>query len=262
MNYYPFHIGDYAAHTRNLSLLEDLAYRRLLDAYYLAERPFSGCAADVAREIGMRDHCDEVAYVLGKFFELTEAGWVNKRAEKEITHFSDKKQKASEAGKASAQRRSNARSTSVEEMATSVEVFPTDVQLTNNQEPITNIEPNGSIGAPKRKRRIPSDFLPNEAGIEFANERGVSVQSELQKFTDYHTAKGSTMLDWQAAWRTWVGNAKAFAKQAKPQILSFAQQDEMARRARWEEMTGRKWPTSETPAEIQFIETEEVRRIA
>lgn len=138
MNYYSFHIGDYAAHTRNLSLLEDLAYRRLLDAYYLAERPLNGCATDVAREIGMREQVAEVEYVLGKFFELTEAGWANKRAEKEIAHFSDKKQKASEAGKASAQRRSSIRSTSVGKTATSVEVSSTDVQLTNNQEPITN----------------------------------------------------------------------------------------------------------------------------
>lgn len=31
---------------------------------------------------------------------------------------------------------------------------------------------------------------------------------ELQKFSDYHRAKGSVMADWQAAWRTWVGNAR------------------------------------------------------
>ena len=31
MNFFPFHIGDYAAHTKHLSLLEDLTYRRLLD---------------------------------------------------------------------------------------------------------------------------------------------------------------------------------------------------------------------------------------
>jgi len=35
MHYYQFNIGDYASHTRHLSDLEDLAYRRLLDAYYL-----------------------------------------------------------------------------------------------------------------------------------------------------------------------------------------------------------------------------------
>lgn len=212
MNYYNFHIGDYAAHTRNLSLLEDLAYRRLLDAYYLAERPLNGCATDVAREIGMRECVAEVEYVLGKFFDLTEEGWSNKRAEKEIAHFSDKKRKASEAGKASAQRRSSVRSTSVEKSATDVEVFPTDVQPTNNQEPITKEEPDGSLLAAKRRKQLPADFMPSNAGMQFAAERGLNVGEELQKFSDFHRAKGSVMLDWQAAWRTWASNAKTFAR--------------------------------------------------
>ena len=138
MNYYPFHIGDYAAHTRNLSLMEDLAYRRLLDAYYLAERPFIGSSADVARSIGMRDYMDAVEYVLKQFFEATEDGFLNKRADEEIAKCADKKSKAAAAGKASAQRRSNVRLTSVEKKATSVGKVATDVQPTNNQEPITN----------------------------------------------------------------------------------------------------------------------------
>jgi len=39
MNYYPFHVGDYAAHTAHLEPMEDLAYRRMLDVYYLREEP-------------------------------------------------------------------------------------------------------------------------------------------------------------------------------------------------------------------------------
>lgn len=138
MNYYAFHIGDYAAHARCLSLMEDLAYRRLLDAYYLAERPFNGSASDVAREVGMRDQLEAVEYVLGKFFVRSGDTWTNKRADQEIAKYADKKQKASDAGKASAQRRASGRSTPVEEKATDVGKEATDVQLTNNQEPITN----------------------------------------------------------------------------------------------------------------------------
>lgn len=84
MNYYPFHIGDYAAHTRGLSLLEDLAYRRLLDDYYRNDGPLSG---DVARAIGMQDHEAEVSYVLSRFFTETPEGWRNARADKEIASF-------------------------------------------------------------------------------------------------------------------------------------------------------------------------------
>ena len=130
MNYFQFHIGDYAAHTQRLSLMEDLAYRRMIDTYMLDERPFNGSSADVARAIGMMDQLAAVEYVLGKFFTRSEAGFCNARCDREIAHFQDKQSKASSAGRASAERR-------LKQKATDVEVCSTDVQLTNNQEPIT-----------------------------------------------------------------------------------------------------------------------------
>ena len=68
MHYYQFNIGDYASHTSRLSPIEDLAYRRLLDLYYLNEQPLNGCSTDVAREIGLVGHLLSVEYVLSKFF--------------------------------------------------------------------------------------------------------------------------------------------------------------------------------------------------
>jgi len=124
MHYFQFNIGDYASHTRHLTLMEDLAYRRMLDVYYLNEEHLPFKAEDVARLIGMRDHILEIQQVLTEFFDQQEDGWSHKRADTEIAHFRDKREKASNAGKASAQRRSNVRST--------------DVQPTNNHKPITN----------------------------------------------------------------------------------------------------------------------------
>lgn len=111
MHYYQFNIGDYASHTRHLDLLEDLAYRRILDLYYLHERPLSGDASFVAKQIGMRDDAATVRDVLNEFFEHTPDGYVNARADKEIAHYHSKIEQASRAGKASAERRLNARST-------------------------------------------------------------------------------------------------------------------------------------------------------
>ena len=82
MHYYQFNIGDYASHTSRLSLMEDLAYRRLLDLYYLTEQPFNECLTSVAREIGMPDNNDEIEYVLNKFFSLDGGFWVQSRADK------------------------------------------------------------------------------------------------------------------------------------------------------------------------------------
>ena len=114
MHYYQFNIGDYASHTRHLDLLEDLAYRRILDLYYLHERPLNGDATFVAKQIGMRNEAAIVRDVLNEFFEKTEEGYVNGRADKEIAHYHSKIEQASRAGKASAERRSNARSTDVQ----------------------------------------------------------------------------------------------------------------------------------------------------
>ena len=128
MHYYQFNIGDYASHTRHLTNLEDLAYRRLLDAYYLQEHPLNVGITSVARQINMREYETEVKAVLEEFFTLTDEGWFHQRVDKEIKHFQAKRQQASNAGKASAERRNNIRST--------------DVQPTNNHKPITNNQVN------------------------------------------------------------------------------------------------------------------------
>ena len=126
MHYYQFNIGDYMSHTRNLSLLEDLAYRRLLDEYYLHEQALNSGLTSVARQIGMREHEDVVQYVLESFFMLKEdgSGWTNARCDREIQQFRERLSNASKAGRASAERRFNARST--------------PVQLNKKHKPITN----------------------------------------------------------------------------------------------------------------------------
>ena len=99
MHYYQFHIGDYMSHTRHLSLYEDLAYRRLLDFYFLHEQPIKH--RDVARQIGMREHEEDVLTVLNEFFLSTPDGFVNPRADKEIQQYKE----YSEAGKRGAAKR-------------------------------------------------------------------------------------------------------------------------------------------------------------
>lgn len=130
MHYYQFNIGDYASHTRNLGLMEDLAFRRLLDEYYLHERPLNGCSTTVARQIGMLEQKDSVDFVLRKFFVLQDEEWRNKRVEEEIERFKNKAEQASRAGKASAEARVNGRSTDVQRTF--------NQPITINQEPITN----------------------------------------------------------------------------------------------------------------------------
>ena len=115
MHFYSFNIGDYISHTKHLSDMEDLAYRRLLDLYYLHERTLNEDVAIVARKINMRDNVPEVETVLEEFFVLEVGkGWTNPRADEEIQKYQSKVQSAIRAGKASALARSNASSTTVQ----------------------------------------------------------------------------------------------------------------------------------------------------
>lgn len=98
MNYFPFHIGDYASATRHLSWEEDLAYRRLLDVYYTSEAPLpveprALCRLIVASSEQQREAVDQV---LEEFFTLTAEGWIHARADAEIAAMSSKRQKARE----------------------------------------------------------------------------------------------------------------------------------------------------------------------
>ena len=115
MHYYSFNIGDYMSHTVHLSLMEDLAYRRCLDIYYLHEKPLPEDAGEVARLIRMPEHKPEVVQVLKEFFTHdVGTGYVHKRTVEEITKYQAKIQATSRAGKASALARSNASSTNVQ----------------------------------------------------------------------------------------------------------------------------------------------------
>jgi len=107
MNYYSFHIGDYKSHTNHLSLLEDLAYRRMLDMYYLTESPLPGIQK-IARHICMRDNIDDIQSVLNEFFILAEDGYIHARCEREIQAMNNKSGKAKASAQARRERQRNA----------------------------------------------------------------------------------------------------------------------------------------------------------
>lgn len=98
MHYFQFNIGEYASHTRHLSPIEDIAYRRLLDLAYTTELPLTKDLRLLTRLINLREHSQEVEDVLKEFFYEAEDGWVNNRVIKEI----EKTGKKSEAAKNSA----------------------------------------------------------------------------------------------------------------------------------------------------------------
>jgi uncharacterized protein YdaU (DUF1376 family) len=168
VNYYPFHVGDYAAHTAHLDLLEDLAYRRMLDLYYLRECALPHDPAEVARLIRMRGNVAEVTAMLREFFTEVEGGWVNGRCDEEILRMQDKQMKAKASAEASvAARRAKAegrRSTPAER---TLNERSTDAELptpTPTPTPIlTKANALGGAAKPRLSRKCPADFVVTDA---------------------------------------------------------------------------------------------------
>jgi uncharacterized protein YdaU (DUF1376 family) len=97
MNYYPFHPGDYLRDTAHLEPMEDLAYRRLLDLYYLSESPIPLETQQVSRRLRLGS--ESVIAVLNEFFICTENGYIHKRCDAEIADYRHRQDKSRQNGK-------------------------------------------------------------------------------------------------------------------------------------------------------------------
>lgn len=97
MHYYQFNIGDYMRDTAHLDEMEDLAYRRMLDLYYLRESPLPLEVKEIAKLIRMRSHCECITDVLQEFFERTADGWINSKADAVLSSIYSKSEKAKKA---------------------------------------------------------------------------------------------------------------------------------------------------------------------
>jgi uncharacterized protein YdaU (DUF1376 family) len=243
MNYYPFNVGDYSAHTAHLEPMEDLAYRRLLDAYYLREQPLPADIQATAKLVRMRSMAADVESVLNEFFTLTEDGWRHSRCDAEIERMRDKQTKARASAQASVNARSQRQQANAERAlvkeATDVErtlpVLATDVELPTPtptpREEKEMVEPRRSAAPPTP----PPDFdgrnseilngksvvaiaaawdLPGEWGCdaEALGWQPAEVLRESEKFRQYWVAgKGAgtrrSVKGWRQSWSNWLEKA-------------------------------------------------------
>jgi len=203
MHYYQFNIGDYKSHTSHLTIIEDIAYRRLLDMYYLHEKPLDNSISSVARLIGMREYESEVEMVLLEFFVCPdEGGWINPRADKEIAVYKG----FSDAGKRGAAKR----------WLTGGDSHPIAPPIANIKHKPLNINHetlNNGI-APKRKNKtsLPDNFEPSKEHQEFAVTHSLSLADELKGFRLHHEAQLTTSGSWNASFSTWLRNAVKWRK--------------------------------------------------
>jgi uncharacterized protein YdaU (DUF1376 family) len=209
MHYYQFNIGDYAKSTKHLTLLEDLAYRRLLDIYYDTEKPLISNVKQLARIAGMSEYIDEINNVLSDFFTETEEGFTQKKTAFEIEAYQAKAVVARVNGKKGGRPAKTQTEPTKTQSVNSANPDETGLKpnykpLTINQEPLTNnqelsVKDTGT----KAKRFVPPTL---DQIRSYCNERLNNV--DANKFIDHYTSNGwlvgkNKMKDWKAAIRTW-----------------------------------------------------------
>lgn len=96
--WYAFYPGDYGRDTAHLSLMEDGAYRRLIDHYYVNARPLLGDFGQLFRicRAFTRSEKDAVRSVLGQFFVIDGDFFRHNRIDRELTKQADYKARLSE----------------------------------------------------------------------------------------------------------------------------------------------------------------------
>jgi hypothetical protein len=88
-------------------------------------------------------------------------------------------------------------------------------RLSNNTNTNNNKEreDNPPVVPPRgRAHRLPDDFKLSQEAVAYAGEHGLNASDLFAPFCDHHRAKGNAMVDWTAAWRTWVRNEVKFSK--------------------------------------------------
>jgi len=209
MHYYQFNIGDYKSHTEHLSEMEDLAYRRLLDWYYLHETPIPLDIAETARQIRMRTHTDCIATVLQEYFIRTENGWTHGRADKEIAKTGEKSAKASESAKKRWEKEANAMRTHSESNATHNTRHKTQNTLPKTQNTLPKTQ---EVQAPEGvSEQVWQDFKKSRKTMRAAITQSAidGIQREANKAG--WTMEAALMECCARGWRgfkaEWVGGA-------------------------------------------------------
>lgn len=84
----------------------------------------------------------------------------------------------------------------------------------------THISTTPADAAPKKEAKnrtpVPAAFKPNAKHYEKAKSLNLDADVEAEKFCDYHLAKGTKNLSWDAAFNNWLRMADEFRKKNAP----------------------------------------------
>lgn len=215
--YFRFYPADFMLGVRGMSAQEIGVYTMILCRIYESSGPVEYNPLRLSTYCGMRQATfDKVLEKLVDLDKLQMVGGMisNARAGIEISKRSDDLKNNSKAGKASAEKR---------QQNQSAEATPVQQSFnhTDSDTDTERIEAKASKKTASRRCRLPEGWVPNERNVQDAISKQFTeseIRDEADKFRDYHAAKATVFADWDAGWRTWVGNARKFA----PRSVSVA----------------------------------------
>lgn len=110
-------------------------------------------------------------------------------------------------GIASGKKRRASKTTSNSEANASAKSKQTRTPSPNpNQEGSSNEEP--SSGRKRPATRLPDDWVPTDKHRAFAAENHLNLDGEVFKFRNHAHGKDRRQVNWNAAFSTWLGNAR------------------------------------------------------
>lgn len=201
MHTYDKHVGDYIRDTVGLSMTEDGAYNRLLDQYYLRELPLPLDHRELYRLARCQLPAERKAvdYIIGRYFDRTDDGYVQKRCEQNIAAYHGKSHKAAEASRTRWERE---RKRKADAMRTHSDGTP-DAMRTGMR---TRCEPD-AIHLPPTINPVPH---PSDASLGL-EPQALKDQTPQPPAVASTRASSVALPEWldRAAWRDYIAHRKA-----------------------------------------------------
>jgi uncharacterized protein YdaU (DUF1376 family) len=239
MHYYKRNIGDYSKKAGRLTMLQHGAYTLLLDACYDRERFPTLEQAIEWTWASSEEEVDAVKFVLGRFFQLDKDNqYVQVRILEELLAY----HKNADTNKRIAlEREAKRKEKRTNRVQTVDEPPPNHKPLTTNQLDIKRTSaplcPEGvseqvwkDYLSVRRAKKSPLTETALKAIEKEAGKAGWSLEKALS----------------ECAARGWVGFKAEWVDKLSNPKLSFAERDELLKRKRWEEMTGRDFPEEQS----------------
>lgn len=213
--YFPMFPADFDADTGHLTLAEYGAYNRLLRLQWRA--PGCKLPADmdwIFRKAKAVTEVDQAVLVsiIAEFFTRKGGKIFSQRLLKEWVKSDVAHAKRVSAGSRGGTAKSLKTKENAPSNATAMLKQPEPEPEPKEEKKETTV----SLEKPPRRKPeipLPDGWVPSDRNITDAQDRNFTsqeIERHAEQFRNYHNSKQTRYRDWDAAWRTWLGNSDRF----------------------------------------------------